>query len=49
MLDHLETLFETRSLKDKELFDQIHEKAEILGKKINKFLQSVEQKHQNLK
>ena len=44
-LDHLETLFETRSLDDKDLYDKLHEMIVILGKKLNKFLQSVERQH----
>lgn len=44
-IDHLETLFETESLKDKELYDEMHQKIEILGKMLNKFLQSVERSH----
>ncbi|MCJ7553533.1 MAG: four helix bundle protein [Ignavibacteriaceae bacterium] len=35
---HLETLYETESLKDKNLFGGLHNKLEILGKKINRFL-----------
>ncbi|MCK4464689.1 MAG: four helix bundle protein [Bacteroidales bacterium] len=44
-IDHLETLFETESLTDEDLFEKLHKKIEILGKKINKFLQSVEKFH----
>lgn len=44
-IDHLETLFETESLRDEDLFKKLHKKLEILGKKINKFLQSVEKFH----
>ncbi len=44
-IDHLETLYETESLKDKKLFDDLHNKLEILGKKINRFLQSVQKEH----
>ncbi len=44
-LDHLETLFETESLKDKILYDSFHNKIEILGKKINRFLQTVKEEH----
>jgi len=41
-IDHLETLFDTESLKDSALYEIIHEKLEILGKKLNLFIQSVE-------
>ena len=44
-LDHLETLFETGSLTDKVFYDNIHNKIELLGKKINRFLQSVQNEH----
>ena len=44
-IDHLETLFETESLKDKELYERIHKKLEVLGKKLNLFIQSVEKGH----
>ncbi len=44
-IDHLETLFETGSLKDKELYKKIHDKLEILGKKLNLFIQSVGKEH----
>ena len=44
-LDHLETLFETGSLTDKVFYDNVHNKIELLGKKINRFLQSVQADH----
>ena len=47
--DHLETLFETESLKDKAFFEELHQRLEILGKKINKFIQSVEEGHRSNK
>ena len=43
--DHLETLFETGSLKNKILYQDIQNRLEILGKKLNLFIQSVEKKH----
>lgn len=46
-IDHLETLFETGSLKDEVLFNNIHQKLNQLGKKLNKFLQEVERAHNN--
>ena len=39
-IDHLETLFETESLKNKELYERLHSRLNILGKKLNLFLQS---------
>jgi four helix bundle protein len=44
-LDHLETLFETGSLTDKNFYSNPHTKIELLGKKINRFLQSVQSEH----
>jgi four helix bundle protein len=38
--DHLETLFETGSLKNKDEYDRIHSKLDTLGRKLNLFLQS---------
>ncbi len=43
--DHLETLYETESLKDEDLYQDLHNRLEILGKKINLFVQSVEKQH----
>jgi len=43
--DHLETLSETGSLKNKILYKDIHERLEILGKKLNLFIQSIKKKH----
>ncbi|MBN1822566.1 MAG: four helix bundle protein [Prolixibacteraceae bacterium] len=37
-IDHLEELWETGSLKNKEIFESIHSKCEILGKKLTNFL-----------
>ena len=48
-IDHLETLFETKSLTDKELYETIHDKLEVLGKKLNLFIQSVEKGHDSKK
>lgn len=44
-LDHLETLFETGSLKDDFLFKSLSEKLSLLGKKIYRFIESVEKHH----
>lgn len=40
--DHLETLYETGSLKDKVLFDEISLKLDVSGKMIYRYIQSVE-------
>ena len=45
--DHLETLFETGSLTDKDLYEKLHTGLRQLGKMINRFLAAVERKHQS--
>ena len=44
-IDHLETLFATKSLTDAEIFAFINERLDKLGRKINKFILSVENDH----
>jgi four helix bundle protein len=44
-MDHLETLLETGSLTDKELYDYIHSQLELLGKKLYRFVKTVEENH----
>ena len=41
-LEHLNFLFETQSLKNNELYNKLHTEYDILSKKINKFIQWVE-------
>ena len=48
-IDHLENLFETESLTDQELYKNIHNRLEILGKKLNLFIQAVEKGHMSKK
>jgi len=48
-IDHLETLFETGSLKDIELYNALHLRLDNLGKMINKFIQSVQLQHMSEK
>ncbi len=48
-IDHLETLYETGSLKDETTFHQIHDRLELLGKKLNLFLQTIERSAENKK
>src|SRR5438034_9069188 len=47
--DHLETLFETKSLKDETLYTGLHDRLQSLGKQINNFIQSVERSHMSEK
>ncbi len=42
--DHLENLFETQSLQKKDMYDDLHKRLELLGKKLNLFLQALERK-----
>jgi len=48
-VDHLETLYKTGSLKDKALFTELATQLDVLGKKLNRFLQAVEKNHQSPK
>jgi four helix bundle protein len=48
-MDHLEILFATDSLKDKPLYDALHERMEVLGRKVNRFLKSIETGQQSEK
>ena len=44
-VDHLETLFETRSLTDEDLYQDLSERLDKLGKKLNLFTKSVSKSH----
>jgi four helix bundle protein len=44
-IDHLETLSETDSLKDKAVFENLNNKLILLSKKLINFLKAVEEKH----
>jgi four helix bundle protein len=48
-VDHLETLFETGSLSEQPLYDDLHQRLERLGKQLNMFIQSVERSHVSAK
>jgi len=41
-IDHLETLYKTRSLQDEAQYSYLHSKIEILSKKINLFIKGVD-------
>ena len=41
-IDHLETLFKTKSLQDEVVYNYLHAKLEIPGKKINLFIKGVD-------
>jgi len=44
-VDHLATLVETGSLANRELYQDLHDKLEVLGKKLNLFIRSVHDGH----
>jgi four helix bundle protein len=48
-LDHLDTIFETGSLADERLFRDLEARLELLGRKISKFIDSVEVGHRSEK
>jgi four helix bundle protein len=48
-LDHLETLFQTNSLKNKEKYEKLHDRIDELGRKLNLFIKSVENQHKSTK
>jgi four helix bundle protein len=48
-LDHLEILYETESLKDNILYEDLHAKIDRLGAKINGFILTVDKSHLSVK
>ncbi len=44
-LDHLETIYETKSLANEKLYNDLHHRIDILGKKINRFLDALNKGH----
>jgi four helix bundle protein len=44
-LDHLDNLHRTGSLKDDKLYTDLNNKLEVLGKKLNNFIKTVEKEH----
>jgi four helix bundle protein len=43
--DHLESLFETKSLTDERMFESLRVKLDELGRKLNRFIDAVESGH----
>lgn len=41
-IDHLETLFETKSITDQTMYNETYERLQRLGKKINNFIKAVD-------
>lgn len=48
-VDHLETLYEIKSLSDEHLYQSLHNRSDLLGKKLNLFIQSVGKGHMSEK
>jgi four helix bundle protein len=48
-IDHLETLYETKSLTDEKTYNTLKEMLDMLGRKLSKFIQAVEQDHKSKK
>ena len=48
-IDHLETLFVTKSMKDKTKYLQMSEKLDKLGRKLNLFIQAIEKDNPRLR
>ena len=44
-IDHLESLHETSSLQDEQLYNELHTKMDLLEKKLNNFLSAVQRGH----
>ena len=44
-IDHLETLFETKSLEDTDKYTSLHERLHELAKMLNSFIRSVEKNY----
>lgn len=44
--DHLETLFITKSLKDERFYEKLHNKLELLGKKLRSYLNYIDQNYE---
>jgi len=44
-IDHLETLYETGSLKSKGKYQNLHERLVILGKMLNNLIKKVREEH----
>jgi len=47
--DHLETLFETESLKNEDLYHDLHTRLEKLSKALSGFIKAVERQHMSVR
>jgi len=48
-IDHLECLWETGSLRDRNAYESTHARLVELGRKLNKLIQSVDENHQSVR
>jgi four helix bundle protein len=48
-IDHLETLWETESLKNETVYGELRDLLNQTGRKLNRFIQSVESQHRSIK
>jgi hypothetical protein len=48
-VDHLETLWDTGSLRDEAVYQRLHALLDELGAKLNRFLAAVEREHRSVK
>lgn len=48
-IDHLENLYETKSLTNEALYEHVRSKLETLGRKLHRFIQTVEKSHRSPK
>ncbi|NQT94065.1 MAG: four helix bundle protein [Lentisphaerae bacterium] len=48
-IDHLETLFETESLRNEALYRDLHDRLDVLGGKLNRFIEGVKREHRSVK
>jgi len=46
-IDHLEILWDTKSLRNRELFNDLQKRLNVLGKKLNRFIQTLEKSRIN--
>ncbi len=48
-MDHLETLWETKSLIQEDVYEKLRSKIDLLGRKLNRFISSVQSEHESAK
>ena len=48
-IDHLENLYITGSLNDPVIYQDLHKRSDVLGRKLNRFIQAVQCHHKSIK